>query len=58
MNGGWVRPWVLAVGVLFKVIRVSGVKALTLALSLRERGLTELFVEDSPTCDFGVERKS
>jgi hypothetical protein len=31
-------------------------KPLTLALSRRERELTELFVEDSPTCDFGVER--
>jgi hypothetical protein len=40
---------------LFKVIRVSGKGPLTLALSQRERGLTVVFIQDSPTCDFGVE---
>jgi hypothetical protein len=32
-------------------------KALTLALSQRERGPSAVFVRDSPTCDFRVERK-
>jgi hypothetical protein len=42
---------------LIKVIRVSGERPLTLALSQRERGLTEVSVRDSSTCDFKVERK-
>jgi hypothetical protein len=42
---------------LFKVIRVSGERPLTLALSQRERGLTVVYVRDSSTSDFKVERK-